>query len=78
MFPNAAETTHLPAEGQGNDGEETQDPDNHLTNHLMRLRLEGDPVDSSESSSKEEISTLDNEHCFESFDIVEMPSATYV
>lgn len=78
VFPNAAEDTHLPAEGHGNDEEEAQDPDNHLTNHLMRLRLEDDPVDSSESSSKEEISTPqvvddddDDEHCF---DIVEMPS----
>jgi hypothetical protein len=71
VFPNVVKDTHLPAE---NNAEEAQDPDNHLTDHLMQLRLEEDPVDSSEEDFPTQ-ATLDDEHYS---DFNEMPSTLYV
>jgi hypothetical protein len=44
----------------------------------MRLRLEDDPVDSSENSSQEEFPDQDNEQHYSDHDINEIPSAMYV
>ena len=74
VFPNVVQGTHLSVEGQGNNAEEApgQNAADHLTNHLMRLRVEDDPVDSSASNSEEEFPALDDEQRCP--DIGEIPS----